>query len=159
AAAPGAARRRRRADQGVAQRGTRTCRPGAAGRHAGGRGVRAVLFSAVFAMVCSLVGTPLIIRLLVRRGYGQLIRDDGPISHQPKRGPPTMGGPVILLAPLIGYFAAKGVTLKTPSASALLVLFLMTGLGVVGFVDDFIKIYKQRSLGLRARAKLIGQSE
>jgi phospho-N-acetylmuramoyl-pentapeptide-transferase len=120
--------------------------------------VRAVLFSAVFAMVCSLVGTPLIIRVLVKRGYGQLIRDDGPISHHAKRGTPTMGGTVIILATLIGYFAAKGVTLKTPSASALLVLFLMTGLGVVGFVDDFIKIYKQRSLGLRARAKLIGQS-
>ena len=120
--------------------------------------MRAVLYASVIALVCSLVGTPVIIRMLVKRGYGQLIRDDGPSSHQTKRGTPTMGGIVIVLSTLIAYAATKAVTLSWPSASALLVLFLMTGLGAVGFVDDFIKIYKQRSLGLRAKAKLIGQA-
>ena len=120
--------------------------------------MRAVLYASVIALVCSLVGTPVIIRMLVKRGYGQLIRDDGPSSHQTKRGTPTMGGIVIVLSTLIAYAVTKAVTATWPSASALLVLFLMTGLGAVGFVDDFIKIYKQRSLGLRAKAKLIGQA-
>jgi phospho-N-acetylmuramoyl-pentapeptide-transferase len=69
-----------------------------------------------------------------------------------------MGGAVIIIAALIGYALAKLVTLNAPTASGLLVLFLMTGLGVVGFIDDFIKISKQRSLGLRAKAKLAGQT-
>ncbi len=120
--------------------------------------MRAVLFAAAVALFVSLLGTPLAIRLFVRRGYGQLIRDDGPTSHHIKRGTPTMGGAIIIIAALIGYALAKLVTLSAPTTSGLLVLFLMTGLGVVGFIDDFIKISKQRSLGLRAKAKLAGQT-
>ena len=69
-----------------------------------------------------------------------------------------MGGTVIVLSTLFAYFVTKLADRKAPTSSALLVLFLMTGLGAVGFLDDFIKIYKQRSLGLRAKAKLVGQS-
>ena len=53
---------------------------------------------------------------------------------------------------------AKLITGQAPTASALLLLFLFVGLGVVGFLDDFIKIVKQRSLGLRSKAKMIGQT-
>ncbi len=120
--------------------------------------MRGVLVAAGVALIVSLLGTPACIRVLVRRGYGQLIRDDGPTSHHTKRGTPTMGGTVIIIATLVAYAAAKLITQQTPTASALLVLFLMAGLGLVGFLDDFIKISKQRSLGLRARAKLAGQS-
>ena len=95
---------------------------------------------------------------LARRGYGQEIREDGPTTHHTKRGTPTMGGMVIILATLIGYFAAKVLTREAPSASALLLLFLFAGLGFVGFLDDFIKIVKQRNLGLRSAAKMIGQT-
>ena len=120
--------------------------------------MRAVLYASVIALICSLVGTPIVIRMLVKRGYGQLIRDDGPKDHLAKRGTPTMGGIVIVLSTLIAYAVTKVATHHWPSAPAVLVLFLMTGLGAVGFVDDFIKIYKQRSLGLRAKAKMIGQA-
>jgi phospho-N-acetylmuramoyl-pentapeptide-transferase len=96
------------------------------------------------------------IRFFTRRGWGQEIREDLK-SHQVKRGTPTMGGTVIVLSTLTAYFLTKAVTAKTPTSSALLVLFLMVGLGAVGFVDDFVNIYRQRSLGLRARAKLAGQ--
>ena len=102
----------------------------------------------------SLLGTPLFIRFLVKRGYGQFIRDDGPTSHHTKRGTPTMGGAVI-----IGGDAGRLLRRRTsspgdcPPRRAVLVLFLMTGLGVVGFLDDFIKISRQRSLGLRPRAE------
>ena len=59
---------------------------------------------------------------------------------------------------MVGYFAAKLITQSMPSASALLLLFLFVGMGLVGFLDDFIKIAKQRSLGLRSKAKMIGQT-
>ncbi|HEY3869933.1 MAG TPA: phospho-N-acetylmuramoyl-pentapeptide-transferase [Actinocrinis sp.] len=120
--------------------------------------MRALLFATLLALVCSLVGTPAAVRFFTRRGYGQEIREDGPKSHLVKRGTPTMGGTVIVLSTLVAYFVTKAVTAQAPSSSAVLVLFLMVGLGAVGFVDDFIKIYRQRSLGLRAKAKLIGQA-
>jgi phospho-N-acetylmuramoyl-pentapeptide-transferase len=119
--------------------------------------MRQVLLAATVSLFFSLFGTPVAIRLLVRQGYGQLIRDDGPTSHHTKRGTPTMGGAVIILGTLLGYAAAHVVTLRPVTVSGLLVLFLMTGLGLVGFVDDYIKVAKQRSLGLRAWAKLVGQ--
>ena len=120
--------------------------------------MRAVLIAGVVSLVISLLGTPLFIRFLVRKGYGQFIRDDGPTSHHTKRGTPTMGGAVIVLASLIAYAVAHLVTGQSPSVSGLLVLFLMTGLGFIGFLDDFIKISKQRSLGLRSGEKLAGQT-
>ena len=116
-----------------------------------------VLVSGAVALVISLFGTPLAIRALVRRGYGQLIRDDGPTSHHTKRGTPTMGGGVIILSVLGAYFVAHLVPIRLPTSSGLLVLFLMTGLGLVGLADDFIKISEQRSLGLRAWTKVVGQ--
>ena len=104
------------------------------------------------------VGTRYAISVLARHGYGQLIRDDGPTTHHTKRGTPTMGGLVIVLATVLSYFVATFVTGHTPSASALLLMFLFVGLGTVGFLDDYIKIPRQRSLGLRSRAKFIGQT-
>ncbi|WP_433168178.1 phospho-N-acetylmuramoyl-pentapeptide-transferase [Kribbella sp. CA-247076] len=117
-----------------------------------------ILFAGAVAMVLTLLGTRWAITLLARRGYGQEIRDDGPTSHHTKRGTPTMGGTVFIVATIIGYFAAKLLTMSPPSASALLVLFLFAGMGAVGFLDDFIKIFRQRSLGLRSKAKLAGQT-
>lgn len=117
----------------------------------------AVLTAAVVGFVISILGTPTAIRVFVKHGYGQPIRDDGPTTHHTKRGTPTMGGTVIILAAVAGYTAAHLVRQTPPSVSALLVLGLMVGLGLVGFLDDYIKISKQRSLGLRSRAKMAGQ--
>lgn len=117
----------------------------------------AVLLSGAFALAIALLATPLFIRFLVRKQYGQFIRQDGPTAHFTKRGTPTMGGVVIIAATLIGWGGASLVTGNVPSASALLLLFLMTGLGFVGFLDDYIKISRQRSLGLKARWKIVGQ--
>ena len=119
--------------------------------------MRAVLISGGLALVLSLLGTSLFIRFLVRKQYGQFIRQDGPTAHFTKRGTPTMGGVVIILATLLGWGGASLATGNVPSASAVLLLFLMTGLGIVGFLDDFIKISRQRSLGLKARWKVLGQ--
>ena len=120
--------------------------------------MRAILFGGGLALVFSLLGTRVAITLLTRWGYGQEIRDDGPTSHHTKRGTPTMGGTVIIGSSVLAYFLAKLITGSTPSASALLLIFLFVGLGAVGFLDDFIKIVKQRSLGLRSKAKMIGQT-
>jgi phospho-N-acetylmuramoyl-pentapeptide-transferase len=123
--------------------------------------MRSVLLAAMTALVISLLGTPAVVRFFRRQGYGQEIREDGPASHATKRGTPTMGGTVIILATFIGYAVAHLFALRTPgrgpTASGLLVLGLMGSLGVVGFLDDFIKIRKQRSLGLTALAKFGGQ--
>ncbi|GAB2683335.1 phospho-N-acetylmuramoyl-pentapeptide-transferase [Thalassiella azotivora] len=120
--------------------------------------MRAVLAASAVSLLLSLLGTPLFIRFLVRRSYGQFVRDDGPTSHHTKRGTPTMGGAVIIGATVAAYAAAHLLTWTPPSMSAVLVLSLMVGLGLVGFLDDFIKISKQRSLGLRSVPKLVGQS-
>jgi phospho-N-acetylmuramoyl-pentapeptide-transferase len=117
----------------------------------------AILIAGGIALLGTLLGTRLAITVLVAKGYGQLIRDDGPTSHHTKRGTPTMGGTVIILSVIIGYAVAKLATGFAPSASALLLLFLFGGLGAIGFLDDYIKISKQRSLGLRSKAKFIGQ--
>jgi phospho-N-acetylmuramoyl-pentapeptide-transferase len=119
--------------------------------------VKGVLIAAAVSLLVALLGTPMFIRFLVKRGYGQFIRDDGPTTHHTKRGTPTMGGAVILASVLIAYLGAHIFTLTAPSMSGILVLFLMTGLGLIGFLDDFIKISKQRSLGLRSKEKLGGQ--
>ncbi len=120
--------------------------------------MKTILVAGAVSLVLALFGTPLAIRIFTRRGYGQAIREEGPAGHATKRGTPTMGGTVIVIASLIGYFTGNVVTGQVPSTSGLLVMMLMTGLGVVGFIDDFIKIYKQRSLGLRSSAKLAGQA-
>jgi phospho-N-acetylmuramoyl-pentapeptide-transferase len=118
--------------------------------------VLAILIGGGLALLVSLLGTRVAINVLTEHGYGQEIRDDGPTTHHTKRGTPTMGGVVIILATLIGYAGSKLITQDVPSASALLLLFLFVGCGLVGFLDDFIKVAKQRSLGLRSKAKMIG---
>ncbi|MEU6675465.1 phospho-N-acetylmuramoyl-pentapeptide-transferase [Streptomyces sp. NPDC059900] len=119
--------------------------------------MRQILFAGVIGLFLTLVGTPLLIKFLARKGYGQFIRDDGPREHHSKRGTPTMGGIAFILATLIAYFLTKIITGTETTLSGLLVLFLMAGMGLVGFLDDYIKIVKQRSLGLRAKAKMAGQ--
>jgi phospho-N-acetylmuramoyl-pentapeptide-transferase len=121
--------------------------------------VKTILVSAGVAMLLALFGTPLAIRIFRSRGYGQLIRDEGSVpAHQTKRGTPTMGGTIIVVASLVGYVAGHELTNDPMSISGELVLFLMTGLALVGFIDDFIKIYRKTSLGLRSGAKLAGQA-
>jgi phospho-N-acetylmuramoyl-pentapeptide-transferase len=122
-----------------------------------------ILLAAAIALIVSIMFTPYLIRVFSRQGFGQEIREEGPQGHKSKRGTPTMGGVAILVAMVVGYFAAHLITSmvsedsEAPTASGLLVLFLTVGLGIVGFLDDFIKIRKQRNLGLNKTAKMVGQ--
>jgi phospho-N-acetylmuramoyl-pentapeptide-transferase len=123
--------------------------------------VKSVLIAAAVGLIVSILMTPLAIKAFRQHGFGQEIRDDGPESHLSKKGTPTMGGTVMVLATVLGYLVAhlfllnqegRGVT-----ATGLLLLFLMVGLGTVGFLDDYLKIRYRRSLGLNKTAKLVGQ--
>jgi phospho-N-acetylmuramoyl-pentapeptide-transferase len=120
--------------------------------------VRALLTAGAVSLAFTLFLTPAFMWLFRKWKWGQFIRDDGPKSHHTKRGTPTMGGVVIILASVIGYFTGKIFNGETPSLSALLVILAMVGLGIVGFIDDFIKTHKQRSLGLGGWAKIAGQA-
>jgi phospho-N-acetylmuramoyl-pentapeptide-transferase len=133
--------------------------------------MRGVLIGASVALLASLVGTPLVIRFFRNRGYGQLIRDDGPQAHFAKRGTPTMGGTAIIGAAILGYLVASvvqwlGVRQTDPSqslldalsAGGLLAVGVFAGMGAVGFVDDYLKIRRNRSLGLTKTAKFTGQA-
>ena len=97
------------------------------------------------------------IGFLVRRGYGQFVRDDGPNTHLSKRGTPTMGGVVIVSVVVLAYALAHLATWEIPSYSGLLLLGLLVSTGVLGFIDDWTKITNKRSLGLTGRGKLLGQ--
>ncbi|WP_375485194.1 phospho-N-acetylmuramoyl-pentapeptide-transferase [uncultured Jatrophihabitans sp.] len=123
--------------------------------------MKTILVAAVFSLMTSILLTPMVIVYFRRRGFGQEIRLDGPQTHLVKRGTPTMGGVAIIGSTVVGYAVAHIVRAIRGDggvqASGMLAIFLMVGLGAVGFLDDFIKIRRQRSLGLRARAKFLGQ--
>jgi phospho-N-acetylmuramoyl-pentapeptide-transferase len=116
-----------------------------------------LLLSGGISLLFSLFLTPAFVKLFERWGWGQFIRQDGPKTHFVKRGTPTMGGIIILLGIVVGYFGAHLIAGSTPSYSSILVIGIMLGLGLVGFLDDFSKIRRQQSLGLTPRAKVIGQ--
>jgi phospho-N-acetylmuramoyl-pentapeptide-transferase len=99
-----------------------------------------------------------LIRVLAGKGYGQIIRDDGPSSHHIKRGTPTMGGIIFILAAILGYLTAHLVTGNSVTVSAVLVIGLVVCLGFIGFLDDWLKVSRQNSRGLPGRFKLIGQA-
>ena len=120
--------------------------------------MRGALIAGAISFLFSFFFTPLFIKFLAGKGYGQQIRDDGPKTHHVKRGTPTMGGVVLVLAVLLGYFISHLITGAKVSESSLLVMGLIMGLAMVGFLDDWLKVVKQRSLGLRAREKLLGQA-
>ncbi len=120
--------------------------------------MKSILVAAAVSLVVSILFTPYLIRVFSKQGFGQEIREEVQKSHSSKRGTPTMGGMAILVALWAGYLVTHlTVSEGWPSVTALLVLGLTTALGIVGFLDDFIKIRKQRNLGLNKTAKLVGQ--
>ncbi|HEV7526547.1 MAG TPA: phospho-N-acetylmuramoyl-pentapeptide-transferase [Acidimicrobiia bacterium] len=119
----------------------------------------AMLMAAGAAFVVTVFFTPLLIRRLRVLGIGQQIRDDGPIEHPhaAKAGTPTMGGIAIVLATVVGYLFAhvrrESIKFATPG---LALIALVIGLGVVGWIDDYLGVRAGRNLGLRKRGKTLG---
>ncbi len=122
--------------------------------------MRSLLAAATISLAFTLFLTPLFIRLFEKLGWGQVIRtpdDANNPNHHAKRGTPTMGGIVFILGTVTGYLIGSFTGGAPPSISALLVLWMMVGLGAVGFIDDFMKVRQQRSLGLSGWRKVLGQ--
>lgn len=119
--------------------------------------MKGILLSGAFSAIYAFFATPVLIRFLARKGFGQFIREDGPTTHLTKRGTPTMGGLILISAAILGYGFSHLITGISMTTSALLVLALMVGLGVVGLIDDYLKVAKKRSLGLNAKQKVLGQ--
>ena len=121
----------------------------------------ALIIGILVSLIVTITGTPMLIRLVHRLHYGQYIRQDGPQSHQIKRGTPTLGGVVINLAIVLGWAASALYRYlhngETPSVSAMLVLFAMLSMGLLGFIDDFAKVRKKQNEGLTVKGKFIGQ--
>ena len=106
-------------------------------------------------MLVAILGTPLLISELRVRGIGQRIREDGPSGHFSKAGTPTMGGLAIMAAAVVGYSVAHVENAFT--TRGLVGMLTICGAALVGFLDDWLKVTRQRSLGLNKRAKIAGQ--
>ncbi len=117
-----------------------------------------ILIAGAFALAFALFGTKGLIHILAGRGYGQIIRDDGPSTHKTKHGTPTMGGIIFITAAILGYVVAHIFTGTTMTTSAVLIIGLVVGLGFVGFLDDWLKVSRQNSRGLKGRYKLLAQA-
>ncbi|CVK17740.1 MULTISPECIES: phospho-N-acetylmuramoyl-pentapeptide-transferase [Sporomusa] len=111
-----------------------------------------LLYAAVMAFAIAILAGPVVIPMLRRMKFGQSIREEGPERHYAKAGTPTMGGVLILLALVVPSLIFSG-----NNPEVLLALFVTLGHGLIGFLDDFIKVVLKRSLGLKARQKLLGQ--
>ncbi len=111
------------------------------------------IYAILISFAISYLLGPLVIPMLQKLKFGQMVRDDGPQSHLSKAGTPTMGGILILLALVITCV----ILFNGPIEYILLSVLVTLGYGLVGFLDDFIKVVKKRSMGLRAYQKIIGQ--
>lgn len=114
-----------------------------------------LLLAAAIAMASSLAGTRLLIWWLTKLQIGQPIRDDGPQGHATKAGTPTMGGLAIVGGALLGYILSdlyRGIYTR----SGIFVMLAIMGGGAVGLMDDWIKVVRERSLGLNKRTKMLG---
>ena len=118
--------------------------------------MRTLLLSGAIGLLVSLVGTRYLIGWLISHQVGQPIRDDGPEGHATKAGTPTMGGAVIVAGALAGYVISDISASRIITRSGLLVMFAIAGAGAVGMADDWLKVSRERNLGLSKRTKTIG---
>ena len=109
-------------------------------------------YTAIIGFLIVVILGPIFIPMLTKFKFGQTVRDDGPQTHLQKNGTPTMGGVIMIIAILI-----TGLTRAKIDKDLLVGLICITGFGLVGFLDDFIKIKMKRSLGLKAYQKIILQ--
>ncbi len=109
------------------------------------------------ALVCGIIIAPPCIRFLTRLKCGQEIRDEGPEWHKVKSGTPTMGGMIFILSGTVSALIATLLINGKIDLNAIMLIFLSVSFGVVGFVDDFIKVKLKRNLGLTEIQKLLLQ--
>lgn len=113
----------------------------------------AIFTSGGIAILIAGFGTPILLRWLVRQRIGQQIRDDGPAGHHMKAGTPTMGGIAMLIAVLGGYVLGHVGTHTAFTAGGTLIVSAIVLTGGIGYLDDWLKVRRRRSLGLNKRWK------
>jgi phospho-N-acetylmuramoyl-pentapeptide-transferase len=118
--------------------------------------VIALLTAGGVSMIFTLLLTPLFARVFRRLKLGQFYRADTPTAHVMKRGTPSMGGIVFITAAIVGYFLGHLVGGDSVAGTGILVLAMMAGLGLIGFIDDFLKVKRQNSVGLASWWKIVG---
>ncbi|MEH7414197.1 phospho-N-acetylmuramoyl-pentapeptide-transferase [Neobacillus drentensis] len=116
-----------------------------------------IFFTIIMGFLISVLLSPIFIPFLRRLKFGQSIREEGPKSHQKKSGTPTMGGVMILFSIIITTLVMIAKYADHTPVTAFLLLFVTFGFGLLGFLDDFIKVVLKRNLGLTSRQKLLGQ--
>jgi len=112
-----------------------------------------LLVAVAVSTFVSVLGTPLVMRYFVSHGIGQQIREDGPEGHFTKAGTPTMGGVMIVAGGVAGYAMAHARKETIFTRAGLLVILLIVGGAIIGGLDDFLAVSRERSLGLNKRAK------
>src|SRR3954453_10457414 len=115
-----------------------------------------IFFTILMGFLITVLLSPIVIPFLKRLKFGQSIREEGPKSHQKKTGTPTMGGVMILLSIIVTTLVMTE-KFSEPTIQTFLLLFVTLGFGLLGFLDDFIKVVLKRNLGLTSRQKLLGQ--
>jgi phospho-N-acetylmuramoyl-pentapeptide-transferase len=118
--------------------------------------VVALLLAACFSGLTAIMGTKVLMDWLIARQVGQPIHEDVPAGHTVKAGTPTMGGLAIVVAAAVGYGAAHIRSGVLFTRTGLLVMATIIGAGLVGLVDDWIKVRNERNAGLSKRAKTLG---
>ncbi|MBM7654070.1 phospho-N-acetylmuramoyl-pentapeptide-transferase [Neobacillus cucumis] len=116
-----------------------------------------IFFTIIMGFLISVLLSPIFIPFLRRLKFGQSIREEGPKSHQKKSGTPTMGGVMILFSIIITTLVMIGKYADHTPVNAFLLLFVTFGFGLLGFLDDFIKVVLKRNLGLTSKQKFLGQ--
>ena len=122
--------------------------------------MRSLLAAAAISLAFTLFLTPVFLKFFRKWGWGQVIRTPEGTNnpqHQAKRGTMSMGGVVFILGTFVGYFVGSASGGMPVTASGLLVLWMMLGFGIVGFIDDYMKVKRQNSLGLSGWRKIAGQ--
>lgn len=110
-----------------------------------------VIYSVLVSFFISMLLGPVLIPILHRLKFGQNIRNEGPKSHQKKAGTPTMGGIVFI----VSAFITMAIMLRKPSDEAMIALYAFIAFGVIGALDDLLKIIHKNNLGLKAYQKMI----
>jgi len=115
-----------------------------------------LFFTILLSFILTVVMAPVLIPFLRKLKFGQSIREEGPQDHLRKSGTPTMGGIAIMISTVVAALLMVW-RIASPSSDMLLLLFATLGFGLIGFLDDFIKVVLKRNLGLTSLQKIIGQ--
>src|SRR5690554_4095268 len=114
--------------------------------------MKQLIYATILSFIISIILGPIILPILKKLKFGQSIREEGPQSHIKKSGTPTMGGIIIMISVFI-----SSIIFARESTDLIIAMIVSLGFGIIGLIDDFIKVVLKRNLGLKAYQKMLGQ--